>query len=85
MHLANHTISTIYGANFLSNWVQTIDTYVGIVVFLFSVAYNARLSREEYEQGRADHLAISIRFFKDFFAFIKRVIISMFKSSTKTK
>lgn len=39
---------SIYGANFMSNWVQAFDTYAGVLIFFFMIAYNTKLAKREY-------------------------------------
>jgi len=80
MAASNYFISCIYGEHFLSNWVQAIDTYGGIVVFFLMIAYNTRLCRLEYEAGRADHLGISMRFLSDCLVFVKRALRAALQS-----
>jgi hypothetical protein len=83
MNGSNYINRAIYGTNFMSNWAQALDTYAGVLVFFFMIAYNTRLAKNEYKQGRADHLGISMRFLYDLLLFVKETIGKMFKSSTK--
>lgn len=78
---ASHSlISSIYGENFLSHWTQAIDTYGGVLLFFFMIAYNTRLCRQEYETGHADHLAISMKFLYDSLVFLKKGFIGLVRS-----
>lgn len=83
MNISSLINKSIYGVNFMSNWMQTFDTYVGVIVFFFLISYNTRLSKEEYAQGKADHLGISMRFLYDFLTFIRATIFKLFKPSGK--
>ena len=46
MTASNYLVSSIYGAHFLSNWIQALDTYGGILIFFFLIAYNTRLCKQ---------------------------------------
>jgi hypothetical protein len=45
MSAANYIISSIYGESFISNWVQAIDTYAGVILFFFMIVHNTRLAK----------------------------------------
>jgi hypothetical protein len=85
MGASNYLISSIYGEHFISTWVQAIDTYGGVILFFFMIAYNTRLCKQEYDAGRADHLAISMRFLYDFMVYLKKILLSVVRAAIGRK
>ena len=63
----------------MSNFVQTLDMYVGTSVFTFFIVYNTIKAKQAYEAGNSDHLEISIRFYYDMLKYLQRLFHFLFR------
>jgi FtsH-binding integral membrane protein len=69
------------GPNALSTLLFQIDNYVGILLFAGLIGYDTHVAINQYENGNADHLGMSIQMLLNFWNILLRImqIMSNFK------